>query len=115
MRAYGLAVLVMLCMGACRQIAGLENLEPPADAEPLAYDGGPGCSCAGCTVLAHDDLLEPQSLVVVNGTVYWLDSGSSGNNGRLMSVSTTSGGPPVELVPDLNSPLSLTTDNSSLY
>jgi hypothetical protein len=115
---YGLAALLVFALGACRQIAGIEDLEAPGDGGKGSADqsvlDGPGCSSQGSTVLARDSE-KPQSLLVVGNSVYWLDPGSSeGNDGRLMSVSVE-GGRPVELAGNLASPLSLTTDGSSLY
>jgi hypothetical protein len=112
-------VALLLAFGACRQIAGLGNLSAPADAGAPENDGGLGCKCEGCQILASS--VTPQSLVIVDGSVYWLepadppeDAGPTGGTGRVLSVST-GGGVPVELASGLALPVGLTTDGEALY
>ncbi len=123
MRKLGLvcaAVAAALCVGACRQLAGLQALDPPdggAEAStdgPATDDGGPGCTCTGCKVLASD-LSQPQSMVLVGDTLYWLDPGSPNfASGFIWSVPKT-GGRPTKVPRKLAYPLSIATDSTSLY
>jgi hypothetical protein len=102
----------VLALAGCRQIAGLQDLAAPLDGSAASGDGGRGCSCEGCSIVSQSE--SAQSLVVVNGNLYWLETGSFEGNGRLMTVATT-GGAPVELASELLSPLSIATDGTSLY
>jgi hypothetical protein len=114
-----LVVALLLGLGGCRQIAGLEDLSPPNDAAPPSdapakSEGGPGCSCVGCTMVARD-LHKPQSIVAVGKNLYWVDPGEAcGANGLLMTT-PIDGGPLVELAANLASPVSITTDGENVY
>jgi hypothetical protein len=116
----GFVVLSMfLGVGACEQIAGLDDLVPPPTTDAShpsdSASAGPACSCLGCSLVAFDPSGTPQSIVSVNGSVYWVDPGEDcGNDGRVMTV-PAAGGALVELAGNLASPLSITTDGVSLY
>jgi len=114
----GFVVLcVFLGMGACAQIAGLEDLVAPTPdaSHPSSGDGGPACSCPGCSLVVSDPSGTPQSLVTVGESVYWVDPGDDcANDGHVLTVPTT-GGALAEVAGNLASPLSITTDGVSLY
>jgi hypothetical protein len=136
---WSLAAVTLLALGACRQIAGLRDLEPPPatdassdTARPPSDDGGLGCSCPGCTILASGTF-KPQSLVATGGYVYWLVPGTAQEppgNGSLWRVPTRGGTsqtlttagtfadfplPPSMSQAPLLAPLSIATDGANLY
>jgi hypothetical protein len=100
----------------CRQIAGIEEIEP-VDAgknTEARADGPPSmCSCAGCTTLASAQGL-PLSLVIVSGYVYFLDYGPEDGEGALMRV-PTGGGEPETVAGNLTRPFSIVADATNFY
>jgi hypothetical protein len=136
---WSVAATTLLALGACRQIAGLRDLEPPPatdassdTAPPPSDDAGVGCVCPGCTILASGTF-KPQSLVATGGYVYWLVPGTAQEppgNGSLWRVPTRGGTsqtlttagmfvdfPPVPSMSQapLSAPLSIATDGANLY
>jgi hypothetical protein len=100
----------------CRQIAGIEDVQPVDAGKSMeARAGGPGgtCGCPGCTTLASAQGL-PLSLVLVDGYVYFLDYGPEDGQGSLMRVAT-GGGQPETVVGNLTRPFSIAADATNFY
>jgi hypothetical protein len=130
-------LLVSASAGGCRLIAGIHDIEledagPPkegggdvgrdgtkdaasdghADAVTDGSDTGP-CSCAGCNILASNQDL-PLTIQLVGDTLYWVNFGSAGGRGSIMSLPTT-GGKPTEVVSGLTQAYGLQVDATNLY
>jgi hypothetical protein len=128
-----LAVVAIFAWQGCRQIAGIEDLEPAdaastqdgptSDAKKPVPDAGIGdgaggdgagiCQCEGCVELASA-LNSPLSLTVVGSDIYFLNYGPEDGTGSLMSV-PTKGGKKRTVLGGLTRPFSLVTDGANLY
>jgi hypothetical protein len=122
---------VLASLGACRQLAGIEDIELSPEAG--LHEGGPGmeggrkeggpdgpeptdagdCGCDKCVTLASGQS-SPLSMVLVGTDIYFLNYGPEAGLGSLARVST-SGGKVETLQGGLTHPLSLTTDGMNLY
>jgi hypothetical protein len=66
------------------------------------------------TMLAVANAIPTRGIVVGGMSVYFLDSGTNGQDGRVMKVSTQ-GGPPVTLASGQVGPVAIVIDNANVY
>jgi hypothetical protein len=110
--------LIALLGPACRQLAGVEEIQPPpapdaARVDAAKLDAGARCDCPGCTVLATG-LPFPVSVVRVDRDLYVTSYGPKPGQGSLVRVPTT-GGPVVTVLADLTHPSALASDGADLF
>jgi hypothetical protein len=127
-----LAGIAGLGLAACRLIAGIEDVEyEPPDAGAKKPEGGEGdgakdvlqeespdsntgpCACTGCTVLADGQDI-PVGLQISDGTLYWVNFGSSKGGAAILSM-PAAGGTPKTLVSGLTQAYGLQIDATNLY
>jgi hypothetical protein len=117
-----LLISLALSWLACRQLAGIDDIEPTSDAhsKDSALDDDVldaenfGCGCAGCTTLAQG-LNLPESLLVVGTYVYFLNYGPEDGQGSLMRVKTAGGAAAETVAGSLTRPFSITADADNFY
>ncbi len=94
---------------ACRQVAGIEDIEPPRPAP----DAGPRCACAGCTTLAAG-LGFPVGIVLVGTDLFVTDYGPKPGEGALLRI-PTAGGPVERFLDGITHPSAIAADATHLY
>jgi hypothetical protein len=118
-----LAILASLSGLGCRQLVGIEDIEPapalsdaaPSDAAPrsdASHDAG-ACGCPGCTTLAFG-LGLPTGLVRVRTDLYVTDYGLKPGEGALLRI-PTAGGPVETVAAKLTHPSAIAADSRDIY